>query len=159
VVQKWNGKFFEKTTLTAQGLVNQIGHHPGDACSNPSPVQDLVVFELDNAHPLVVKYCACGNLADRVSKDVQLLRWARWFPAEVGNPSTAFTFDMLDFFHTLENLNKSNEGAFYHAIVQNADDAGLDSTIYKSDEIATTLEGWGYLKSERLKAAKSRGRV
>lgn len=120
--QKWNGHFFEGTTLTALGLVVQFGHH---TCSDPSPLQDLMVFDLSGVHRLVIRYCGCG---DSVSKYTQLLR-ARLFPATTERPSTAFSFNLLDFFHKLQSQNKCNLYDFYHTIIQRADAAGLDSEI------------------------------
>jgi hypothetical protein len=61
----------------------------------------------------------------------QLLR-ARWFPATIDRPSTVFTFNLLDFFHTLQDRNKCNPYDFYNTIIQQTDAAGLDSEIVGS---------------------------
>jgi hypothetical protein len=87
-----------------------------------------MVFDLGGVHCLVVRYCGCGNMADSVPRPIQLLR-VRWFPATINRPSTAFTFDLLDFFHTLQNRNKCNPYNFYHTIIQRTDAAGLDNEI------------------------------
>lgn len=123
--QKWNGKFFEDTTLTAVGLVVQLGHHVGDPCSNPTALLNLMVFDLSGAHRLVVQYCDCDRPPP---KRVQLLR-SRWFPATIERPSTAFAFDILDFFHKLQDQNKCNPFDFYHAIIQRTDAAGVKPEI------------------------------
>jgi hypothetical protein len=84
-----------------------------------------MVFDLSGAHRLVVQYCGCD---DAPSKYNQLL-CARWFPATSTNPSTVFAFDILDFFHKLQDQNKCNPYDFYHAIIQRTDAAGLNPEI------------------------------
>jgi len=131
ILKHWNGEFFESTTLTALGNTVQLGHAPGDACLVPSGLHDLMVFDLNGVHRIVVRYCHCAASADGVSRRVQLLR-ARWFPATVVRPSTAFTFQLLDFFHKLQDHNKCNPYDFYHTIIQRTDNAGLDQEIVSS---------------------------
>lgn len=87
-----------------------------------------MVFDLCGVRRLVVQYCGCGGFTDSISKYTQLLR-VRWFPATIERPSTVFSFNMLDFFHKLQNQNKCNLYDFYHTIIQRADAAGLDSEI------------------------------
>ena len=121
----WNGLFFSDFTLTAAGLIIQLGHCVGDTCSAPSPLHDLMVFDLSGVHRLVVRYCGCDGT---LSKHTQLLR-ARWFPATLDRPATAFSFNILDFFHELQNQNKCNPYDFYRAILQRSDAAGLNPGI------------------------------
>lgn len=94
-----------------------------------------MVFDLSGAHRLVIRYCNCDPPA---SKRVQLLR-ARWFPATIKHPSTVFTFNLLDFFHKLQNQNKCNPYDFYHAIIQRTDAAGLNTEIVRSSFIFLLL--------------------
>ena len=84
-----------------------------------------MVFDLSGAHRLVVRYCRCIHTSP---KHIQLLRNS-WFPATIERPSTAFNFDMLDFFHKLQNQSKCNPYDFYHTIRQRTDAAGLDPAI------------------------------
>lgn len=121
----WNGRCFDDATLTAAGLVIQLGHHVDDTCPAPSSLHDLMVFDLSGVHRLVVRYCGCDRT---IPKYIQLLR-ARWFPATIDRPATAFAFDILDFFHGLQNQNKCNPYDFYHAIIQRSDAAGLRPEI------------------------------
>ena len=92
----WNGSFFSNTTLTAAGLVVQLGHEVGDACPAPSSLRDLMVFDLSGVHRLVVRYCGCEAA---LSKAVQLFD-VHWFPATIDRPAMAFTFNFLDFFQS-----------------------------------------------------------
>ena len=43
-----------------------------------------------------VRWCQCASNLDQY---VQLLLWAKLFPASFINPKTAFTFEVLDHFH------------------------------------------------------------
>jgi len=86
-----------------------------------------MVFDLSGAHRLVVQYCDCDRPPP---KRVQLLR-SSWFPATIERPSTAFAFDILDFFHKLQDRNKCNPYDFYHAIIQRTDAAGLKPEIVR----------------------------
>jgi len=126
--QIWDGHFFKDTSLTALGLVIQLGHQIGDACHSPTPLRDLMVFDLSGAHRLVVRYCDCIGAPAR---HIQLLR-GRWFPATINRPSTAFAFDILDFFHKLQDQNKCNPYDFYNAIIQRTDAARLNPEIVSS---------------------------
>jgi hypothetical protein len=87
-----------------------------------------MVFDLNGVHRLVVRYCDCSVLAGSVPKYTQLLR-VHWFPATIHRPSTAFTFNLLDFFHKLQNQNKCNLYDFYNTVIQRTDAAGLDAEI------------------------------
>jgi len=97
--QKWNGRHYDDSTLTSAGLVFQLGHTIGDACPHPTSLQNLMVFDLSGAHRLVVRYCDCDRPPP---KRIQLLR-SCWFLATIERPSTAFAFDILDFFHKLQD--------------------------------------------------------
>ena len=86
LLKHWNGKFFESTTLTTIGYTLQLSHTTGDPCLNPSTLHDLMVFNLNGVHRIVVKYCHCIASADSgahsVSRHAQLLQ-AHWFPVTI----------------------------------------------------------------------------
>ena len=84
-----------------------------------------MVFDLSGIHRLVFRYCHCDR---RTAKHIQLLR-ARWFPATIERPSTAFAFDFLDFFHKLQDQSKCNPYDFYNAVLQRTNAAGLNPEI------------------------------
>lgn len=130
--QRWTGQFYEEATLTSLGQVVQLGHLHGDSCPSPSALKDHLVFDLNGAHRLVIRYCRCPS--NSVSHRRQLLR-ARWFPASVNRPSTSFTFTLLDFFHKLQDQNKCNTYDFYHTIMQRTDNAGVHPEIVSSQTL------------------------
>ena len=120
-----------------------------------------MVFDLSGAHRLVVSYCDC---IDAPARSIQLLR-GRWLPATITRPSTAFAFDILDFFHKLQDQSKCNPYDFYNAIIQRTDAAGLNPEIvcsfvptssallivfqHRYNEILLVLRIWTHL--QRLK--------
>ena len=55
----------------------------------------ITVVDCNGVHHQHVRWCCCP---DAPSKDIQLLK-ERLFPASVHRPSTAFTFQVLDYFH------------------------------------------------------------
>lgn len=126
VPQKWTGSFFEPTTLTSLGHVVQLGHKLSTSCSNPSKPIDQTVFDLNGVHRIVVRFCHCSSSS--ASHQIQLLQ-ARWFPATVFRPSTSFSFNLLDFFHKLQDQNKCNSYDFYHTIMQRSNNAKLEPEI------------------------------
>jgi len=115
-VEKWTGAFFEATTLNNEGYVMHLGHC-GDECpfTEKGPVEvvddsdmmqdnadwetveeDVLIFvDVSGVHHIKVRWCRC---AQREDKHIQLLR-ARTFPASLKRPSTAFTFQLLQYYH------------------------------------------------------------
>ena len=55
----------------------------------------LVLIDISGVHQLTVSWCCCPNAPDQA---FQLFRH-RLFPASTSRPSTAFTFDVLEYFH------------------------------------------------------------
>ena len=123
--QKWNSHFFEASTLTSVGLIIQLKHHIGNTCLSPSSLHNLMVFDLSGIHHLIVHYCCC----DRPTPNYIQLLCVHWFPAMTEHPSTVFAFNILDFFHKLQNQSKCNPYNFYHTIIQCMDTTGLNPKI------------------------------
>ncbi|KAF9781630.1 hypothetical protein BJ322DRAFT_1010663 [Thelephora terrestris] len=142
-LEKWTGSFFEPTTLTSLGHVVQLGHKLSTSCSNPSKPIDQTVFDLNGVHRIVVRFCHCSSSS--ASHQIQLLQ-ARWFPATVFRPSTSFSFNLLDFFHKLQDQNKCNSYDFYHTIMQRSNNAKLEPEIFRYNEICLVFRLWSHLK-------------
>ncbi|KJA16799.1 hypothetical protein HYPSUDRAFT_71075 [Hypholoma sublateritium FD-334 SS-4] len=125
-VEKWNGRFFEKASLSQLGLSVQLGHE-GAACPCPIPgPKGFMVFDLSGAHYLLCK---------------------KWFLATLIRPRTVFTFDLLDTFHKLSLQGKGNLFNFYHTILCKTDNPGIEKTIYQYPEIHRTFRIWQNLMS------------
>ena len=124
-IEKWTGCFFQVVSLNEEGLVLYLGHGgtpcPGTKSKTGICTQEtqanksadkgtmdeelgaweadnkkcLTVIDISGVHQLCIGWCQCE---DAPGADVQLLR-SRLFPASISNPSTAFTFGLLDYFH------------------------------------------------------------
>jgi hypothetical protein len=128
-IERWNGKFFARTTLFKQGYVLHLGHR-GQPCPATLLFNDewMDVDEgrqdVDGAYIFEDETRGVneGNLQDGVvdiihttgvfrnnirwcqcqeapAKDVQLFQM-QLFPASHHRPQTAFTFDCLEYFYT-----------------------------------------------------------
>lgn len=124
-IKKWTGKFFDQADLGDLGLTINLGHD-GGLCPMQLKHSDEVEEWIDednislasndtectekksvfSDHKMVfvdssgickreVKWCLCSTAAPH---HLQLLQM-RFFPATLTNPSTSFTFRVLDLFH------------------------------------------------------------
>lgn len=119
-MKKWNGRFFERTTLRALGLKIQLGHRYGKCAASEECKHPLTVIDLSGIHEVTVRWCHCQNLTERV----QLLR-AQWFPASIERPATAMTFDVLRFYHLLTWQAKTSMYDFYETLLKRVDNSGI----------------------------------
>ena len=119
-IEKWTGYFFQSTSLYEEGFTLYLGHGgelcpksciqegrdgvtPNKAMGEETPLESgqhdtrkhLVVVDVSGVHQLRIGWCQCK---DAPKADIQLLR-SQLFPATIINPSTAFTFRLLSYFH------------------------------------------------------------
>ncbi|KAF9781860.1 hypothetical protein BJ322DRAFT_1010483, partial [Thelephora terrestris] len=148
-LQKWNGSFFDDTSLFELGVSHQLGHDINDPCSLPSAPVTLTLFDLSGVHTIRVKFCLCeDNGEEPAARRCQLLR-ARWFPATCIRPSTAFTFRLLDFLHKLQTQSKINLYDFYTSLVFVNNSAGQKPAVYRYNEFSLVLRIWVHLRQLR----------
>ena len=123
--QKWNGTFFQKSSLCAAGLRIQLGHG-GAACPSP-PLEPakLTIIDLSGIHDIAIDFCDCRQNGI-IPRHVQLLR-ASWFPATFNHPATAFTFRCLDFYHELTLQGKVNAYDFCRTVLRITDSLELNN--------------------------------
>jgi len=127
-IQRWNGKFFQNSTLFKQGYVLHLGHR-GHLCPTLFSSHDAwmdvdegrnnvdgIDFLQDHTHNINQELLQEGvvdivhttgvfrhnirwcQCEDAPSKDIQLFQM-QLFPASHQRPETAFTFDALDHFY------------------------------------------------------------
>lgn len=118
VSQKWNGGFFEDTTLKSIGLRIQLGHPshshcPADEKARRSRNDDFVVLDITGIHEVGLDFCDCETKRPR---HIQLLR-SQLFPGTGANPRSAVTFRALKFFQILSFESKGSHEEFYNTIV------------------------------------------
>ena len=122
-ILSWNGGHFEKTTLHAMGYVLHLGHK-GKPCPNNSGKDEQEDEEMEGLDDIGVPPAENKHIADDIVKTVDVIDTAgvfrhtvRWcycrggldrptqlfqmglFPASLQRPETAFTFNVLDYFH------------------------------------------------------------
>ncbi|KAK7016258.1 CxC2 domain-containing protein [Favolaschia claudopus] len=120
-VERWNGRFFERSSLKELGLKVQLGHK---RCGRPrSAHQHFWVLDLNGLQEVDVSFCECQRESEMGSPHVQLLR-RRWFPATQDSPRTVMTFRMLDFFHLQTLQAKTTMYDFYTTLEKITDATG-----------------------------------
>ncbi|KAH7907679.1 hypothetical protein BJ138DRAFT_1116497 [Hygrophoropsis aurantiaca] len=144
-IQKWNGEFFERTSLKNLGLRIQLGHKIGKTCAVPERAfgDDFVVVDSHQIHEVSVDFCGCETSQDRVK---QLLRM-RWFPATTTDPKTAATFRVLEQFHLLSFESKASSYEYYSSLSRATDNTGLMHLKERYEAFMRMVREWRHLKS------------
>ena len=107
-LQKWNGSFFESTTLYELGVAVPIGHPLGEICPLPH-TRALTVLHTNGIHNVRVNFCGCQLGLDFRT---QLLCFA-WWPATPLDPRSAATFTVMRQFHYLNLQGNITAYDFY----------------------------------------------
>lgn len=115
--KRWTGTYFEDIQLRDIGFRIVIGHEVGSCpCPGP-PIEDFTVVNTSGLHIIPVSFCQClGHPHIRI----QLLR-SGWFPASLGRPRSAFTFDCLETFQLLNLQGKLSAHDYCKALDQISD--------------------------------------
>ncbi|THU98726.1 hypothetical protein K435DRAFT_818771 [Dendrothele bispora CBS 962.96] len=113
-IERWNGQFFEASSLRSLGLRVQLGHGPHSRCINPKQAHsdDFAVIHVNGIHSVAVNFCGCPGAEEHY---MQLLR-SMWYPATLKNPQTATTFSCLRQFQNLNCLGKLPVYDYYKAL-------------------------------------------
>ncbi len=96
-VEKWNGKFFQKSSLHALRYIICLGHE-GQPCphTHTSPGFDttMVLIHINGIFTHRILWCACPNVSEHY---LQLFE-AGLFASSFKQPQTAFTSQVLDYY-------------------------------------------------------------
>ncbi|KAK7049202.1 hypothetical protein VNI00_005803 [Paramarasmius palmivorus] len=145
-VEKWNGSFFDRTTLKSLGLKVQLGHPCGHICMMPRQARTgFVVVDVDSIQEVDLFFCMCQPPEDVGEQWQQLMRH-ELFPATSIQPHAAFTFRLLRFFHTLTLQGKVNIYDYYIAIQNRTDGAGISMRKDRYEAFRRVMRQWRYLK-------------
>ncbi|KAK7687212.1 hypothetical protein QCA50_009717 [Cerrena zonata] len=143
-VESWTGKCFMKTSLKALGLTVQLGHGT-DPCLNPGRRNSkLVVGDVNGFHEVHIQFCDCPLEDGSVSYNWQQLLQIGWFPATQDRPTTAFTFDLLNFLHQL-NLQAKTSLHDFHKALWRMTDSSVNSSLSRYDQLSTVFRFWRHL--------------
>ena len=140
-IEKWTGSFFQATSLSEEGFTLHLCHN-GVSCPVPQPdtttqgtkaetqgtqqannKKSLVVVDVSGVHQLQISWCRCK---DTPAADIQLLR-NDLFPASISNPSTAFTFRLLNHFYIDSVECKTSAMSFFSKLRRLTNDSDPDS--------------------------------
>ncbi|KAJ3516504.1 hypothetical protein NMY22_g14191 [Coprinellus aureogranulatus] len=144
-IQKWNGEFFERSSLKEIGVRIQLGHPPGEECCIPEKAwnDDFVVLDCDAVHSVGVDYCHCGFSG---KTQVEQLLERRLYPATIVNPKTACTFRALEFFEMLQYESKITPYEFYNTISRLTDNTGLRPVKDRYPSLLRMVHQWRHTR-------------
>ncbi|KAH6887831.1 hypothetical protein BKA70DRAFT_1235793 [Coprinopsis sp. MPI-PUGE-AT-0042] len=134
---KWNGQFFEKSSLHALGLWFQLGHSGGRCERSVAGPSNFTVFHTTGVHKVNVRFCDCRTV-DRLC---QLLR-ARWFPSTHDRTQTVFTFDAIEQFQELMLQGKTTLYDYYHTLIRLTDNMRLDKIPGRCNDFHNIIRYW-----------------
>lgn len=144
--QRWNGRFFEKALLKDLGLVIQLGHPAGQFCASPRIApSDFVVADTNGMHSVTVYYCGCQQLSRAGDWVQQLLRYDL-YPATTIDPTTCFTFRLLDQFCVLTYQSKLTAYDYVIALQLLTDMNGLGQNFDRMKTFLRVAREWRHLK-------------
>ncbi|KAJ3503018.1 hypothetical protein NMY22_g18393 [Coprinellus aureogranulatus] len=144
-VERWNGGYFEKTSLKTLGLRIQLGHPTGEECRNKQPAKgdDFVILDLDAVHEVGVDFCGCGKTdMDHVAQLID----RRLFPATTLQPKTAATFRLLEFFEILQYESKISPFEVFTTISRLTDNTGLVDVKDRYPSLIRMVHEWRHMK-------------
>ncbi|KAJ3821460.1 hypothetical protein F5880DRAFT_1614672 [Lentinula raphanica] len=122
-IKRWNGLFFEDTSLQDLGLRIQLGHPDGSICPNPiTGPGDFVVIHTNKIHRVSLDFCHCPLNATRPHWEQLMLN--EWLPATTDRPRTACTFRALEQFHMLSYRGKITAYDYYTTLEKLTDNIG-----------------------------------
>lgn len=138
-MQKWNGQFFENTTLKNLGLTLQLGHPPGQVCLAPAlgPLA-CAVIHMNGIHPVNIPFCQCTQLA-RASDTTKQLLWAGLYGATLTDPTTFCSIEVLQHFHLLTLQSKITAYDYYMALQKLTDVGRLGKQFVSLETFHPTI--------------------
>lgn len=120
--QEWNGLFFKRVGLSQLGLVVQLGHTPGSACTAMRRGNHkFTLIDVTGIHTVAVQFCECDS---RITHRQQLMRVC-WWPATVRDPSTCATFNVIRLFQNMNCLGKISAFHFLKSLELLTNNDGL----------------------------------
>lgn len=159
-IEEWNGFHFVQTTLYELGFILHLGHG-GDPCHSlydpmdvitseqlPTGVDssehnDLVIVDTSGFHRLQTRWCACRN---HPAPRIQLLHMGL-YPGTVKQPRTAFTFQLLEYYHVDAMECGATASNFCNKLRRLTDDTFRDEVQVSNPELLsiTLITGLSFL--------------
>ncbi|KAJ7807696.1 hypothetical protein B0H14DRAFT_3483063 [Mycena olivaceomarginata] len=117
---------FVPSSLRELGLRVQLGHPPGERCSEPFPLNSshFIVLHTNGIHDMAVDTCDCERRLWAGPPEEQLQR-AGWFPATDHRPRTCATVEMLDHFLLQTYQAKTTMYDYYSVLEKTTNNTGI----------------------------------
>ncbi|KAK7013626.1 hypothetical protein VNI00_019462 [Paramarasmius palmivorus] len=145
-IERWNGNYFERTSLQDLGLVVQLGHDDGSPCVlRVMARKGFVVVDVDSIQEVSIAYCGCRS-EEAVGQKWQQLMRRELYPGSVEDPYTVFTFRVLALFHALTLKGKINLYDFYYGLEMRSNGGGCTDIKDRYDSFRRVTRQWRYLK-------------
>ncbi|KZT31986.1 hypothetical protein SISSUDRAFT_994515, partial [Sistotremastrum suecicum HHB10207 ss-3] len=145
-IQKWSDTHWSHCTLQELGLVVRLGHPDSTPCAVPHPYETpITVLHTNGFHQVNIVFCGCATEADDLLKRHQLLR-ARWFPATLEKPQTAFTFDVLELFHQITSVSGYSAHQYHSALQNLTDNSGTRHVPKRYDDLGHCTRYYRHLQ-------------
>jgi hypothetical protein len=112
---------FRNTSLQELGLISKLGHNTTQhSCDTYGALCSLTVIHSNGIHTISIQFCTCPGAK---SSDLQLFAF-RLFPATVGFPQTAFSFEVLEQFRFHHLEGKGSVYTFMNSLYRLTDNTG-----------------------------------
>ncbi|KAF8444074.1 hypothetical protein L210DRAFT_3611327 [Boletus edulis BED1] len=144
IIKKWNGTYYESTTLKDIGLRVQLGHSPSSTCCNPERAfnDSFTIIDTTGIQAVSLDFCNCE---EALSHSQQLL-CVSWFPATSTRPQTAATFRVLRQFHIISLESKISAYEYYNSLARLIDNTGLVDIKNRYEAFLRMSREWRHLK-------------
>ncbi|KIJ47597.1 hypothetical protein M422DRAFT_248592, partial [Sphaerobolus stellatus SS14] len=145
-IEKWDDGFFKRISLFDLGHLLLLGHN-GRVCpqSSTSDIKKLIITHTNGIHKVKLVYCRCVDAGTHIE---QLLR-ARFFPATLVEPRSAFTFSVLRHFHKMSNGAGSVAYGYIQTLQRLTNDVSQDEVPERYREFLNIIRFWTYLQTEK----------
>ncbi|KAI0669043.1 hypothetical protein C8Q78DRAFT_1194055 [Trametes maxima] len=143
--EQWNGSFFEIISLSALGLIVDLGHD-NKPCPDPAVVREVLIFHVNGYHTVNIRMCECITATSDAPPPWRQFLRASLFPATQIRPTTAFTIELLKLFHALNLKAKTNVYDFYQTLLRVTDNSGLAKHPHRYKQFCHTVRLWRHLR-------------
>ncbi|KAE9386221.1 hypothetical protein BT96DRAFT_793053, partial [Gymnopus androsaceus JB14] len=144
-IKRWNGKFFEDTSLQELGLQVQLGHPDGTSCPYlEAGPNNFTVIHTNKFHRVNVDFCGCPVSVGKSCWEQLMLN--KWLPATMERPKTVCTFRALELFHMLSHRGKITAYDFYVSLEKCTDNIGGKGFKGRYLSFLSMVRQWRHLK-------------
>ncbi|KAJ6517927.1 hypothetical protein C8R47DRAFT_959948, partial [Mycena vitilis] len=142
-IEEWDGRSFVRRSLKSMGVRIQLGHPPGEVCTNPAVAHgdSFVIVSAYTIDEVGLDFCDCTGSLD---KPIQLLR-VRLYPATGTFPRSAATFAALERFEHMSLESKCSAYEFYNSLARATDNTGTEPSRERYEEFLRMTRQWQHL--------------